>query len=116
MIIALKKWKIACPHSKLELIFPNQAGNPLCHSNMSRRHFFLALKKVGIKRVRFHDLRHIYASLLIEQGENIKYPDTTGHSSPTMTLYVYVHLMKPVNREATIMLEKMIFEEMVAKW
>jgi len=54
--------------------------------------------------------------LLIEQGENIKYIQTQlGHSSPTMTLEVYAHLMKPVNQAAAIKLEKTVFGEMVAK-
>jgi len=48
---------------------------------------------------------------LIEQGENIKYIQSQlGHSSPTVTLDVYAHLMKPVNRESACKLENTIFE------
>jgi site-specific recombinase XerD len=76
---------------------------------MVNRHFNPALKKAGIERIRFHDLRHTYASVLIEQGENIKYIQSQlGHSSPTVTLNVYAHLMKPVNQEATCRLENTV--------
>ena len=120
MMSALKKWRLACPHSKLDLVFPNEVGNPINHSNMLWRHFFPDLKKAGINRIRFHDLRHTYASLLFEQGENIKYVQSQlGHSSPTVTLNIYAHLMKPVNQEAPARLENAIFEtngsKMVAK-
>lgn len=61
--------------------------------------------------MRFHDLRHTYASLLIEQGENIKYIQAQlGHSSPTVTLDVYAHLMASVNHASAIRLEKGIFQ------
>ena len=47
---------------------------------------------------------------MIEQGENIKYIQTQlGHSSPTVTLNVYAHLMKPTNQDAVCRLEKTIF-------
>ena len=52
-----------------------------------------------------------FASLLIEQGENIKYIQSQlGHSSPTVTWNVYAHLMKSTNQEAPSKLEKTIFE------
>ena len=80
------------------------------YSNMMNRHFFPALKDAGLPRVRFHDLRHSYASIMIEQGENIKYIQSQlGHSSPTVTLNVYAHLMKPANQEAACRLERAIF-------
>ena len=61
-------------------------------------------------------MRHTYASLLIEQGENIKYIQTQlGHSSPTVTWNVYAHLMKPVNQEALSRLENTIFESSGSK-
>ena len=120
MIAELKKWKVACPPSELDLVFPNQSGNPLDHVYMLRHHFWPALKASGLPQIRFHDLRHTYASLLIEQGENIKYIQSQlGHSSPTVTLNVYAHLMKPVNQEAARRLENTIFQtngsKMVAK-
>ena len=69
-----------------------------------------ALKGAGIPRIRFHDLRHTYASLMIEQGENIKYIQSQlGHATPTITMNVYAHLMKPVNQEAARRLEGRIF-------
>jgi integrase len=111
MMTELKKWKLACPPCDLDLVFPNEAGGPINHNNMCYRYFEPALKKTGIGKVRFHDLRHTYASLLIEQGENIKYiQNQLGHSSPTVTLNVYAHLMKPVNQEAACRLENSIFE------
>ena len=111
MMTALKKWKLACPPSKLDLVFPNKAGGPINHNNLVNRHFNPALKAAGLPIIRFHDLRHTYASLLIEQGENIKYIQSQlGHSSPTVTLDIYAHLMKPVNQAAACRLENAIFE------
>ena len=66
--------------------------------------------KAKIERIRFHDLRHTFASLLIDQGENPKYiQKQLGHSSPTVTLNIYAHLMKKVNQEAACRLENTIF-------
>jgi integrase len=80
------------------------------HNNLVNRHYQPALKDAGLPKIRFHDLRHTYASLLIEQGENIKYIQTQlGHSSPTVTLNIYAHLMKSVNQEAVLKLENRVF-------
>ena len=110
MMAELRKWKLACPPNDLDLVFPNEAGQPLNHNNVVSRYFNPALTKAEIERIRFHDMRHTYASLLIEQGENIKYIQTQlGHSSPTVTWNVYAHLMKPVNQEAACRLENTVF-------
>ena len=110
MMRELKRWRLACPKSELGLIFPNEAGGPINHNNLVARYFRPALTAAGIEQIRFHDLRHTYASLLIEQGENIKYIQTQlGHSSPTVTLNVYAHLMKASNQASAIKLEGSIF-------
>jgi len=110
MVSDLKKWKLACPLSKLNLVFPNSQCEAMNHGNMLRRHFWPALKASGCPKIRFHDLRHTYASLLIEQGENIKYIQSQlGHSSPVVTLTIYAHLLNPVNQKAACRLENTIF-------
>jgi integrase len=110
VVAALRRWKLACPNNELDLVFPNEAGEPINHSNMVQRHFLPGLRAAGLPRIRFHDLRHTYASILIENDENIKYIQTQmGHSSPTVTLNVYAHLMKPTNQEAALRLENAIF-------
>lgn len=106
---ALKEWKLACPHGEFDLVFPTTKGTPINHNNMVNRYFRPTLKTANLEPIRFHDLRHTYASLLIEQGENIKYIQTQlGHSNPTVTLNVYAHLIKPSNQESAQRLENMI--------
>jgi integrase len=110
VMAALRRWRLMCPPNELNLVFPSRAGTPLDRCNMVNRHFYPALKEANLPKIRFHDLRHTYASLLIEQGENIKYIQTQlGHSNPTMTWNVYAHLMKPTNRESACKLENAIF-------
>ena len=107
----LAVWKLKSGGQDEDLIFPNEAGQPLNYSNVVQRYFLKALKDAEIPRLRFHDLRHTYASLLIEQGENIKYVQTQlGHSTPTVTLNIYSHLMKDSNQEAACRLESTIFQ------
>jgi integrase len=54
---------------------------------------------------------------MINQEENIKYIQSQiGHSSPTVTLNFYAHLIKPANQEAACRLENAIFEPPVTIW
>ena len=83
---------------------------PMNYSNAVNRYFRPALEKAKLPTMQWHDLRHTFASLLIHQGENIKYIQSQlGHSSPTVTLNVYAHLMNPVNQESACRLENTIF-------
>jgi integrase len=54
-----------------------------------------------LRRIRFHDLRHTFASLLIQNGESLAYvKDQLGYSSIKLTVDVYGHLVPGANREA----------------
>jgi len=82
-------------------IFCNQEGNPADMHNLKNRHFFKCLEKAGLRRIRFHELRHTFASLLIQNGESLAYiKDQLGHSSIKLTVDVYGHLVPGANREA----------------
>ena len=68
MIAQLKKWQLACPPNTLNLMFPNESGQPMNYSNMVQRYYMPALKKAKIKRIKFHCLRHTFASLADPSG------------------------------------------------
>ena len=101
LIHELRIWKLKCPKGEHGLVFPNGAGNPENHGNVLRRGFYPALRRAGLRHIRFHDMRHTYASLLIENGEHPKYIQTQlGHSSIKITMDVYGHLMNATNSRA----------------
>ena len=117
MTAELKRLRLACAPNELNLVFPNEAGGPLNHNNVVSRYFEPALTAAELGKVRFHDLRPTYASLLKEQGENVKYMQSQlGHSSPTVTLNVYAHLIRSVNQEAALKLENSVSGVKVTIW
>lgn len=111
LLKVLKEWKIACQPSKLNLVFPNEIGQPMDAKNMVNRHFKPALINAKIKPIRFHDIRHTFASLLIDQNENPKYiQEQLGHSSIQMTFDIYGHLLKKSNQDSAARLEESVFK------
>ncbi len=82
-----------------EWVFCNQKGGWLDASNVVNRHFHRCLKKAGLRRCRFHDLRHTFASLLLTDGAPIAYvSEQLGHSSIELTGKRYGHLIPGANR------------------
>jgi integrase len=82
-------------------VFCSEKGAPMLEANVRERGFFRTLGKAGLRRVRFHDLRHTYASLLLQQGESVVYvKDQLGHSSIQITVDTYGHLIPGANKSA----------------
>ena len=101
VIAHLTEWKLKCPNGRFNLVFPNGAGNVENHANIYQRLFKPLLVDNGIvnadgkPKFGFHALRHAAASLFIEQGWPAKKVQSIlGHSSITMTMDVYGHLLK----------------------
>jgi len=113
LLLELKKWRLQVGKSELDnLVFPSPSGAPMHRGTLYMRGFLPALRRSGVPRVRFHDLRHTYASLLIDQGEHPKYIQVQmGHSSISMTMDVYGHLMNKVNATSANRLAKTILGE-----
>ena len=83
-----------------DLIFTNMAGDAI-RRNRFHETWRTATDRAGVGRLRFHDLRHFYASLLIEAGESVKVVQARlGHASASETLDTYAHLW-PDNEERT---------------
>jgi integrase len=65
----------------------------------ARRLNFLTIR--GLRRIRFHECRHTYASLLLQNGESPTYvKEQLGHSSIKITVDIYGHLVPGANRQA----------------
>ena len=76
-----------------------------------KRAWAKCLEASGLRRIRFHDLRHTYASLLIEQGAHPKYiQEQMGHSSIQVTMDTYGHLFPNRNRGWVNRLDEGVFE------
>ena len=81
-----------------ELVFPSQAGTPLEMNNFCQRVFHPLVAQAGLRRIRFHDLRHTFGSLLIQSGASLAYVrDQMGHSSIQVTVDIYGHLIPGAN-------------------
>ena len=84
-----------------EWVFCNETGGLLDPDNVRHRAFVPLLKASGLRRIRFHDLCHTFASLLIQEGESPVYvKEQMGHSSIQVTVDLYGHLIPGGNRQA----------------
>jgi integrase len=82
-------------------VFCSETGGPLDGDNLRKRVFYKLLEKAGLRHIRIHDLRHTFASLLLQNGESLKYiQEQLGHSSIQITMDIYGHLIPGANRGA----------------
>lgn len=94
-----------------EWVFVTERGIPLIANHWRNRVFDRALEKAGLRKIRVHDLRHSYASLLIQAGESLAYiRDQLGHHSIKVTVDIYGHLAPGGNKEAVDRLDDLDFD------
>jgi integrase len=92
LISALKRWRLRCPKGEHDLVCPNAKGRPMQSSDLLRTGLHPALRRAGIRQVRFHDLRHSFASNLLGAGVDVvTVSKALGHSNPHITFTVYAH-------------------------
>jgi integrase len=84
-----------------DLVFPNTRGKPMHADNFRNRIWRKLFILAGIPRVRIHDLRHTFATRLIEEGEHLPYvQQQLRHRSIRTTVDLYGHLVPGYNRGA----------------
>jgi integrase len=76
------------------LVFTTDTGAPVNPSNLRRRSFAPLLRKANLPRIRFHDLRHTCATLLLGEGTHPKLvQELLGHATVAITLDTYSHVI-----------------------
>jgi integrase len=87
-------------YEEQELVFCTHRGRPLSWRNVTRE-FKKHLVAAGLRNIRFHDLRHTNATLLLEAGVHPKVvQERLGHSDIGTTLNIYSHVMPTLGRDA----------------
>src|SRR3990172_2362492 len=82
------------------LVFTTNVGTPISPRNLIR-HFKKKIEEAGLPEIRFHDLRHTTASLLLEKNTHpLVVSSLLGHSSVNLTLNVYSHVLPTLQQDA----------------
>lgn len=90
------------------LVFTDETGTHLCHptvwSNFKRR-----VSAIGCPDLRFHDLRHSYATISLENGDDIKtVSENLGHATVAFTLDVYGHVTEKMKKQSADRMQEYI--------
>jgi integrase len=104
-----RKRMLAEGHASSPWVFCNQHGGPLRRSHFHRQEFKPLLKRAALPNIRFHDLRHTSATLLLLQGVHPKVvQERLGHSQISVTLDTYSHVLPTIQHEAAGKLDSIL--------
>ena len=97
--IAGAQWK------ETGFVFTTRIGTPLDARGVIRN-FHRILKNAGLPRIRFHDLRHSTATLLLAQGVSPRYvSELLAHSNVSFTMQTYAHVLEKTKREVATQMD-----------
>ena len=93
-----------------DLVYPNGYGGIMIPHNITKRSFKRYLVKAGLSRdVRFHDLRHTAATLVLASGVNFKVvSEMLGHSNVSITLRIYAHVLPHMQQSAVAAMDNLL--------
>lgn len=91
------------------LVFTSGAGTPINPSNLRNRSFATLLRRAGLPHIRFHDLRHTCATLLLGKGVHPKFvQELLGHATIAITLDTYSHVMPGMGDQTATAMEDVL--------
>ena len=97
-----------------DYVFTTRVGTPEHYAHLGSRVLNPVLEKAGIQHLRWHDLRHTFASLLIAGGANVTFVSRQlGHAPSQITLNVYAHLLE---REEQAQRTRDMLQEMLGSY
>jgi integrase len=90
------------------LVFTNNLGKPIDNSHVLSRVLHPLLEKAELPRMRFHDLRHTAATILLAQGVPVKVvSEMLGHSDISTTLRIYAHAIVGAQEQAVSVMDQL---------
>jgi integrase len=97
------------------LVFSNRSGLPLHNANFKQRIYNPALKKCGLPKITFHDLRHTAASIALLNGVKLlNVSEMLGHSDKALTLRKYSHLLPGEQKKTASILDSIYLDSEVS--
>lgn len=91
-----------------DLVMCTPFGTPINPANV-RRSLNALIKKAAVPKIRFHDLRHTHATLLLAKGVNVKViSERLGHSNIKITLDTYSHVLPTMQEDAVNKIEEIL--------
>ena len=106
LAVVLHEHSLREPGTETELVFRTKKHTPIDPDNLYKREFLGAIGRAGVPAFRLHDLRHLYGSVLREEGEDIKLvQEQMGHASIQTTLDIYGHIVRDTRKEVSTRLE-----------
>jgi integrase len=103
-----EKEKALPGYAESDLIFTNEFGGPLEPRTIAKQFQRLA-DKAGVPIIRFHDLRHTHATILLTQGVHPKIvSERLGHSEIGVTLDTYSHVIPSMQKKVSDDFDRLI--------
>ena len=91
------------------LVFTTTIGTPLDASNLTRCYLYPLLERARLPRVRFHDLRHTFATIMLQNGEHPKVvQEMLGHAQISETMDTYSHVLPNMQDSAVERLDQLL--------
>ena len=95
-------------NNPFDLVFTNEFGRALNHQTVYK-HLKRLLRSCGMGDYTFHSLRHSFATISLENGDDIKTVQTNlGHSTASFTLKTYAHVSDQMQRSSAARMEELI--------
>ena len=104
----LERQVVGARWKEMDLIFTSTLGTPIEDTNLLKL-FKVLLKDTGLPDIRFHDLRHTAATLMLLQGVHPKIvQERLGHSEISMTLNTYSHVLPSMQEDVADKMDELI--------
>lgn len=108
LTVSKEKLSLGPIYQDFDLVACTQHGTPLNPVNI-RRTFKRMIKMADVPEIRFHDLRHTHATLLLSNGVHVKViSERLGHSNKKVTLDTYSHVLPSMQEEVARKLDEII--------